>query len=183
MKSSVKWIALALGVALVAVIVAGCGSSNNDSSNSGTTSSNAQTSGGAYGATTTASSSGNATVSTAKTSIGTVLVGTDGRTLYLFEKDKTPTSMCSGACAAAWPPLTTSGNPKAGSGTTSAKLTTNKRSDGKVQVVYAGHPLYYYAGDTKAGQTKGQGLDQFGAEWYTLAPSGAKWEPSTGGKS
>ena len=178
-----KWIALALGVALVAVIVAGCGSSNNDSSNSGTTSSSAQTSGGgAYGATTTASnSSGTATVSAAKTGIGTVLVGTDGRTLYLFEKDKTPTSMCSGACAAAWPPLTTSGSPKAGSGANSAKLTTNKRSDGKVQVVYAGHPLYYYAGDTKAGQTNGQGLDQFGAEWYTLAPSGAKWEPS--GKS
>ena len=120
-------------------------------------------------------------MSAAKTGIGTVLVGTDGRTLYLFEKDKTPTSMCSGACAAAWPPLTTSGSPNAGSGANSAKLTTNKRSDGKVQVVYAGHPLYYYAGDTKAGQTNGQGLDQFGAEWYTLAPSGAKWEPS--GKS
>jgi predicted lipoprotein with Yx(FWY)xxD motif len=101
----------------------------------------------------------------------------NGRTLYLFEADKSPKSTCSGACAAAWPPLTTSGSATAGSGIKSAKLTTSKRSDGKLQVVYAGHPLYYYAGDTKAGQTKGQGLDQFGAEWYTLAPSGAKWEP------
>jgi predicted lipoprotein with Yx(FWY)xxD motif len=176
MKRTVKWIAMALGVALVAAIVAGCGSDNNDSSGSGTSSSNAQASGGGgYGATTTASN-GNATVSAAKTSIGTILVGTNGRTLYMFEKDKSPMSTCSGACAAAWPPLTTAGSTNAGSGVKSAKLTTSKRPDGTQQVVYAGHPLYYYAGDTKPGQTKGQDLDQFGAEWYTLSPSGSKWE-------
>ena len=172
MKRSRQLIVGLFGIAVVALIVAGCGSSNNDSGSSSASSS------GPYGSSKTVSSnSGAAKVGMTKSDIGTILVGTNGRTVYLFEKDKTPKSTCSGSCAAAWPPLTTSGQPTAGTGVTSAKLTTTKRADGTEQVVYNGHPLYYYAGDTKAGQTSGQGLDQFGAEWYTLAPSGAKWEP------
>jgi predicted lipoprotein with Yx(FWY)xxD motif len=172
MKRSKQLIGALLGVAVVALIVAGCGSSNNDSSNSSASSS------GPYGSSTktVSSNSGAAKVSKTKSDIGTILVGTNGRTVYLFEKDKTPKSTCSGPCAAAWPPLTTSGQPTAGTGVTSAKLTTVKRSDGTQQVVYNGHPLYYYAGDAKAGQTNGQGLDQFGAEWYSLTPAGNKWE-------
>jgi predicted lipoprotein with Yx(FWY)xxD motif len=92
----------------------------------------------------------------------------------MFEKDKTPKSTCNGACAAVWTPFTTAGNPKAAAGVDPAKLTTSKRSDGKQQVVYAGQPLYYYVPDTKAGDTTGQNLDQFGAEWYVLSPAGQK---------
>jgi predicted lipoprotein with Yx(FWY)xxD motif len=100
-----------------------------------------------------------------------VLVDGSGRTLYLFEKDKGPRSMCAGACASAWPPVTTTGAPTAGAGVAAAKLGTTKRSGGE-QVLYAGHPLYTYVGDGSPGQTTGQDLDQFGAKWYVLGATG-----------
>jgi predicted lipoprotein with Yx(FWY)xxD motif len=97
-----------------------------------------------------------------------------GRTLYLFEKDKGAASACTGACASIWPPLISGGKAAAGGGLSAVKLGTTKRSDGKTEVTYAGHPLYTYAGDAKSGDTRGQGLDQFGAEWYVLTPRGSK---------
>lgn len=155
---------LSLGVASIALVVAGCGGGSK-SSNS------------AYSATTTKTpSAASATLALGKTDLGKVLVGTGGRTLYLFEKDKGPMSTCNGACAAAWPPFTASGKPKAGPGVDAAKLSTTKRSDGKQQIVYAGHPLYYYAGDSKAGDTNGQDLNQFGASWYVVSSAGQKVE-------
>jgi predicted lipoprotein with Yx(FWY)xxD motif len=81
-------------------------------------------------------------------------------------------STCYGACAALWPPLTTTGKPHAGAGVSASLLGTTKRSDGKVEVTYNGHPLYYYVADTKRGQTTGQGLNQFGAPWWVLTPTG-----------
>jgi len=59
-------------------------------------------------------------------------------------------------------------------GAHAALLGTTKRKDAKVEVTYAGHPLYLYAGDAKRGDTKGEGLNQFGAKWYVLSPSGKK---------
>ena len=126
-----------------------------------------------------ASSSGAASVKLAKTGLGRILVDGSGRTLYLFEADKGPSSACSGACAAAWPPLTTSGKPAAGAGIASAKLGTARRSDGSTAVTYNGHPLYRYAGDGAPGQTTGEGLDDYGAEWYVLSPAGTKIEGSS----
>jgi predicted lipoprotein with Yx(FWY)xxD motif len=157
---------LMLGAAVVALIAAGCGSSGSKSSSASNTS------------TQVANTSG--TVSLASTGLGKVLVGPNGHTLYLFEKDKGGKSACSGACAADWPPLTTSGKPKAGAGVNSAMLSTTKRFDGNTQVVYAGHPLYFYAADTKAGDTTGQNVDAFGAEWYVLSASGNKVSKTNG---
>jgi predicted lipoprotein with Yx(FWY)xxD motif len=109
--------------------------------------------------------------------LGTVLAGPDGRTVYLFEKDQGPQSSCAGACAQAWPPLTTSGSPpRAGAGVDQGQLSTVKRPDGTMQVIYHGHPLYYYQGDQQPGQTTGQGNTGFGAGWYVLSPSGDKIE-------
>jgi predicted lipoprotein with Yx(FWY)xxD motif len=105
--------------------------------------------------------------------LGTVLVDGTGRTLYLFEADTSTASTCSGACAAAWPPLVTSGTAKAGSGAKANLLGTTQQSGGMVQVTYNGHPLYLYAGDSKPGDANGEGLSQFGAAWYVLNPSGA----------
>lgn len=118
--------------------------------------------------------SGAATVELQKTDLGKVLASDGGRTLYLFEKDHGPRSTCFGACASAWPPLTTSGMPKAGSGVSASKLATSSRGGGVEEVTYNGHPLYRYAGDSGRGQTNGQGLDQFGAEWYALSATGSK---------
>ena len=117
---------------------------------------------------------GGATVKTRSGKLGTYLVDAKGRTLYLFEKDKTRKSRCSGACAVAWPPLLTAGKPKAAGSAKASLLSTSKRSDGKTQVTYHGHPLYFFVQDKKAGDTKGQNVDAFGAEWYVLSPSGKK---------
>ncbi len=81
-----------------------------------------------------------------------ILVDGKGRTLYLFQKDQPNQSACSGACASAWPVDQTSGTPKAGSGVKASLLGTIKRTDGTTQVTYNKHPLYYYSGDSQAGQ-------------------------------
>ena len=113
-------------------------------------------------------------VAVAKSKLGRILVDSRGRTLYLFQKDKSMASTCYTSCASVWPPLTTAGRPHAVRGAVASKLGSWKRKDGTLQVTYNGHPLYYYAGDNKAGQTNGQNLDQFGAEWYVLSPAGKK---------
>jgi predicted lipoprotein with Yx(FWY)xxD motif len=115
-----------------------------------------------------------AAVNVRSTPLGTILVNADGSTLYLFEADKPNKSTCSGACVSAWPPLISDTTPTAAPGTQAAKLGTIATAGGRRQVTYNGHPLYLYVGDQKAGDTKGQGLDQFGAEWYVLSPSGDK---------
>jgi predicted lipoprotein with Yx(FWY)xxD motif len=151
--------------------VAGCGGSDSNSSGSTDTSS-----AGSSSSKSTETESGPETVKTASTDVGTILVDGEGKTLYLFEKDKGPQSTCSGGCAGEWPPVTTDGKPQAGGGVTASMLATSKRSDGTVQVVYGGHPLYYFSGDSSAGATNGQGLDDFGGEWYVLGANGNKVE-------
>src|SRR4051794_22349657 len=114
------------------------------------------------------------TVALRRSGLGSILVDARGRTLYLFEADHAGMSACSGACAAVWPPLATSGDPGAGAGVQPAGLGTIGRGGGARQVTYGGHPLYAYAGDTRPGATAGQGLDQFGAKWYVLDAAGHK---------
>jgi predicted lipoprotein with Yx(FWY)xxD motif len=107
---------------------------------------------------------------------GQILVDSRDHTLYLFERDKTTKSTCYGKCATFWPPLLTTAKAKAGAGVKASLLGTTRRTDGKLQVTYHGHPLYYFVKDTKAGQTAGQNLDFFGGEWYVLSPAGVKVE-------
>ena len=108
----------------------------------------------------------------AKTRLGRILVDSRGITLYDFVKDKGKTSVCYGACAALWPPLITHGKPVAGMGVKRSLLGTTKRKDGKVEVTYGGHPLYYFVTDRKPGQTTGQGVNQFGGPWWVLSAKG-----------
>lgn len=111
-------------------------------------------------------------VGTANGSVGTYLTGASGRALYIWVADSSGKSACSGACAQAWPPLTDSSTPKVTGGAQAADLSLITRSDGTKQVAYKGRPLYYYAGDTGAGSTNGQGSNQFGAKWWLISPSG-----------
>jgi plastocyanin len=120
------------------------------------------------------------TVGVATGSLGTFLVGPDGKALYLFEADTSTTSTCSGACAQGWPPLVTSGPPIAGTSVMQRLLSTSRRNDGTMEVVYNGHPLYYFSGDTKAGDTNGEGSKAFGAGWDLVSPAGAKIEKPGG---
>lgn len=164
--------AMALLAIAAALIIAGCGSGGN---------------GSAYGgkdSTTDSSTSGNqpsppsgAVVSVGSVpKLGSVLVDSNGLTLYDFHKDKGATSSCYGDCAAVWPPLLTEGKPQTANGAAAAKLGTSERKDGTTQVSYAGHPLYTYAADNKPGDSKGNDIDSFGAEWYALEPSGQEPE-------
>lgn len=143
-----------------ALLAAACGSS-------GTSSSTPATSG-------TATGSATAMVITTKSgSAGTYLTDGSGRAVYLWVKDGQDKSVCSGACASAWPPVPASGAVTASGGAVSADLGSITRSDGSKQVTYDGHPLYYFAGDSGPGTTNGQGSNGFGAKWWLLSPSGA----------
>lgn len=105
--------------------------------------------------------------------LGKILIDSNGDTVYLFQKDTSTKSACTGECATAWPPVLVSGKPSVGGGLHAGKVGTTPRSDGKSQVTYAGHPLYRYQGDSKPGDASGQGLNAFGASWYVLSSSGA----------
>jgi predicted lipoprotein with Yx(FWY)xxD motif len=152
--------ALALTSALV---LAACGSSGS----SGTSTASAPVATSA-----TSSARPASVVATKTTSLGTFLVDAKGRALYLWDADHGTMSTCSGACAQAWPPLTTAGTPKAGAKVKPSLLGTTTRSDGSREVTYAGHPLYYYAGDSAPEQTSGQGSDSFGSPWWVVSPAG-----------
>jgi predicted lipoprotein with Yx(FWY)xxD motif len=136
-------------------------------------------SGGLYGSSTPAPapaparSTADTGVAVADHGAGPMLVDGAGHTLYLWKADTGPQSMCSGACAQAWPPVTTTASVRAGHGIDAKLLGMSKRADGSRQVTYAGHPLYLFAGDTAAGQLNGQGSNAFGADWWAVAPTGA----------
>jgi predicted lipoprotein with Yx(FWY)xxD motif len=171
-------------LAVLAVAVAGCGGGESTSgggvygSGGGSETTTETSSGGRYGGEgekTTASSGGGAAgvVKAAKVGdLGTIVVDSEGLTLYDFHKDKGGKSSCYGACAGAWPPLLTEGEPKAEAGAMASQLGTTKRKDGTVQVTYAGWPLYTYAGDKGPGEANGNDFSQFGAQWYALMPNG-----------
>jgi predicted lipoprotein with Yx(FWY)xxD motif len=112
------------------------------------------------------------TLGVRSTRLGRVLVDARGHTLYLFKKDSGTKSACFGACATAWPPLRATGKPTVSGGAKASMVATTKRSDGKRQVTYHGHPLYRFMGDSKPGDTNGQGLNAFGAHWYAVSTTG-----------
>ncbi|MFN8215488.1 MAG: hypothetical protein U0R71_02725 [Solirubrobacterales bacterium] len=108
--------------------------------------------------------------------VGQVLVDAEGMTLYYFVKDgkNSGVSKCEGACASAWPPVTTSGEPEAMAGAQASMLGTIERPDGTTQVTYAGWPLYTFVADHKPGEDNGTDSKAFGAPWYPLHPNGEK---------
>jgi predicted lipoprotein with Yx(FWY)xxD motif len=172
-RKSAVTIAVAAGAGL---LVAACSSSSSPSSS-------APTSASAAAATPSSpAAAGTAVLKTEHTSIGTVLANGQGFTVYWFAADRGPTSACTGACTAIWPPVT--GRPQAAAGVSlSGKLGTITRAGGAAQATYNGHPLYTFKLDTAPGQAKGNGVNGFGARWYAIKISGAgaSTAPSTGG--
>ena len=102
---------------------------------------------------------------------GPVVADRKGEAFYLFDKEKGKKSECYGDCATAWPPLLTKGTPRAGKGAKQKLLGTTKRRSGRLQVTYAGHPLYYYKDDTP-GNILCQNVDEFGGLWLVVKPNG-----------
>jgi predicted lipoprotein with Yx(FWY)xxD motif len=153
-----------LGVPLAAALLAAaCGSASAGGGD-----------GSAAGASASSAAGGGMVITTKPGSAGTFLTDGSGRAVYLWSKDSTNKSECSGACATDWSPVPANGNVTASGGANASDLGSVTRSDGHTQVTYDGHPLYYYIGDSGPGQITGQGSDDFGAKWWLVAPSGAQ---------
>lgn len=112
---------------------------------------------------------GGATLATASSDLGTIVVDGEGTTLYVFDNDTDGTSSCYDQCAENWPPFT--GPAEASGDVDGALLGTTTRDDGTTQVTYNGQPLYYFAADQAPGDTNGQGV---GDVWWVVGPDGAK---------
>jgi predicted lipoprotein with Yx(FWY)xxD motif len=112
-------------------------------------------------------------VRVASTQYGHALVDRRGFALYQFTRDGGPRSTCSGACAAAWPPyIVARGRVGAADGARQRLIGTTRRADGRLQVTYRSHPLYYYVGDRRPHQVLCQAVREFGGDWYVVAPDG-----------
>jgi predicted lipoprotein with Yx(FWY)xxD motif len=158
----IKWIAGAAAIPVIALVAVGCGGGSGSGNDSAAASAPAKSA--SHQATTIGTAS--------EGNLGTILVDSQGRTLYLFQKDSGTKSACLGACASAWPPLRDSGKPTVGSGLNAALVGTTTRSDGISQVTYNGHPVYLFSGDQASGDTNGQGLTDFGGGWFALNSAG-----------
>ena len=162
-------LASAVGGAVgVAVLTAACASGS-----SGSTGGAAAPASPASAAPSSAASGSAMVIKTSSSSGNTFLTDSSGRAVYLWAKDTGDASTCSGACAGAWPAVTTTGAPTASGSAKASDLGTITRPDGTKQVTYDGHPLYYFAGDSGPGMASGQGSDNFGAKWWLVAPSGS----------
>ena len=145
-----------------ALLMAACGSSAQSTAN------------GSPSMPASSSPAGKTTIAVASNpKLGQILVDGAGKTLYLFVADSGSSSTCYTSCAQLWPPVLTSGPAQAGTGAAASLLGTTTRTDGKTEVTYGGHPLYYFVSDKQAGDATGQGVDSFGALWWVVSASGA----------
>jgi predicted lipoprotein with Yx(FWY)xxD motif len=170
------FVRLVVPVAVGALVLAACGGDDDSASanNTGaTTTTAAATSTSAGGA-----ASGSFTVAVAKTALGDTLVDAQGRTLYAFKADKGGKSACNTGCVENWPPLTVTGAIKLAPGLDEEDFKTITRDDGTTQVTDYGQPLYTYAGDSKAGDTHGDGV---GGVWYAVGAEGKPANASASG--
>ena len=162
-----------------AVLVAGCGGESQGDSETSSTASAADAASIKTGADASASPAKTKHRARAKGPIvqvvssqyGPVVADGRGEAFYLFAGEKSSRSRCYGACAQRWPPVLANGIPRAGPGGHSRLLGTTRRTDGKVQLTYAGHPMYYYAGDAP-GRILCQGVNEFGGLWLVVQRNG-----------
>ncbi|HXF30240.1 MAG TPA: hypothetical protein VN522_01880 [Solirubrobacterales bacterium] len=163
----------ALLAVAAALVIAGCGggSSSSTSEAGGSESAPATSSGGG---------SGGGTISRAEIEgLGSVMVDSEGMTVYLYTPDEGGTeSTCYGECEAVWPPVVAEGKPTAGEGASSSELGTTKRKDGTMQVTYGGHPVYTFTGDQAPGEANGQ---EFEGIWFALDEAGSAVEGKASG--
>ena len=111
-------------------------------------------------------------VTTGDSEFGEMLLDDRGQAIYLFDRETTSTPDCYDECAAAWPPVLTDGTPQAGGAAEPALLGTTQRTDGSVQVTYAGHPLYFYANEGP-GEVLCHNVFLNGGWWYVVTPEGS----------
>jgi predicted lipoprotein with Yx(FWY)xxD motif len=155
-----------LAAAAMVVVVAACG--NSSAGHAGPYGSAPSSAPAAQ-----ASGTGGPALALRQTAVGTILTTGQGFTVYVFEADHGTTSACTGACAAAWPPVTVSSTRVMVVGGARGSLVgETTRPGGAHQLTYAGRPLYTFAGDASPGAANGQGSEAFGARWDVLTPAG-----------
>ena len=165
-----SFLALTLGVILVGAACGGPGATSSaPAATSPAATSPAATSPASSPSSTASRAAGGETVMVADSSLGKILVDGEGRTLYAFTNDKNGESSCYGDCEAKWPPLLAEGDITVGTGLDDGDFDTTDRTDGKKQVKIGDWPLYYWAGDTAPGDTKGQ---KVGGVWFVVSPEG-----------
>lgn len=178
---------LLLGLLATALLAAGCGGGDDDADEAATTAAPAEADGGngsgatgGQGAGSDGAGSGSkpererpkgTVIKAGESQFGQVLFDGDEQAIYLFDKETSSKSECYGDCAAAWPPVLTKGRPEGKGAVSQGKLGTTKRDDGKTQVTYAGHPLYYYH-DEGPTEVRCHNVPGFGGLWLALTPSG-----------
>lgn len=165
-----------LALAAAALIAAGCGGDDDDGAATTT-----QTTGAAMKSDADAAMASDAATAAGRGTIvkvvdsryGRVLADGRGEAFYVFDKERSSRSECYGACAAAWPPVLARARsgPRAGSGATARLLGTTTRRDGRVQVTYAGRPLYYYVHDSP-GRILCHDVFEYGGTWLVVKPDG-----------
>jgi predicted lipoprotein with Yx(FWY)xxD motif len=164
-----------ISIALVAAALAFAGCGGDDGSDNGgaaaTEAATAQATAEATGGGADTTSGAGTTIKTADSQYGQVLFDGADQAIYFFDKEQGSKSECYGACAEAWPPVTTQGAPQAGAGAKVGLLGTTTRDDGSTQVTYASRPLYYYVDDPK-GEVLCHNVDEFGGLWLAVASSG-----------
>ena len=111
------------------------------------------------------------TVTVGQSEFGEMLFDANKQAIYIFEKDPKGETVCHDECAEAWPPVVTDGEAVAGKGVRASLLGTVKRRDGKLQVTYAGKPLYFYAHE-KPGEVRCHNVNLNGGLWWVVGPDG-----------
>ncbi len=157
---------LILAATAGALLVAGCGGDDDDSSDSAA--------GGPETATATTAAEPTAPgtmIKVGDSEYGQMLFDDTDQAIYLFDKESGPKAECYGACAEAWPPVLTEGEPQGGPGAKAQLLGTIQRDDGSTQVTYNGHPLYFYAHEGK-GEVLCHNVEEFGGLWLVVDPAG-----------
>ena len=160
-----RGLVIALAIASMVGVLAGCGSSTAKQAASAQTSS-------APDPPQVAKTRNSPQVRIIPSNYGRVIADGHGRALYLFTADKGGGSRCSGSCAAVWPPYIVKTGPEPGAGAKGGLIGTTRRSDGRLQATYRGHPLYYYVGDRSPGAINCQAAREFGGYWYVLRATG-----------
>jgi predicted lipoprotein with Yx(FWY)xxD motif len=160
MSSTTRWAAVG-GLLAAAMLLSACAAGGTSGQSPASASGAATSTGGGH------------SVMLGTTKAGKVLVDPRGMTLYAFAKDTKGHSVCTGQCAAYWPPVPSSDAPKGASGAVTATFGAIKRTDGSSQLTVNGYPMYTYAGDSQPGQANGQGLNLSGGLWWVVSGSGS----------
>ena len=118
-------------------------------------------------------SAGGTAITVRNSEYGRMLFGPNRQAVYIFQRDRRNRSRCYGECAREWPPVYTEGKPRARRGVRKSLLGTTTRRDGRVQVTYAGKPLYYYAHEGP-GEVECHNVNLNGGLWWVVAPNGKR---------